>query len=78
MNIELNTLSLVNNSGILTNAIIYNYIFSLIPILRIINLQRRLFKFINFFSLQFFFFYYFFSFLLLFFVVVVVLFYFEF
>lgn len=56
MNIELNTLSLVNNSGILRNAIIYNYIFFLIPILRIINLQRRLFKFINFFSLQFFFF----------------------
>lgn len=49
MNIELNTLSLVNNSGILRNAMIYNYIFFLIPIFRIINLQRRLFKFINFF-----------------------------
>ena len=49
MNIELYTLSLVNNRDILRNAIIYNYIFSLIPIVRIINLQRRLFKFINFF-----------------------------
>jgi hypothetical protein len=49
MNIELNTLSLVNNSGILRNVMIYNYIFFLIPIFRIINLQRRLFKFINFF-----------------------------